>query len=210
MRGGQPGSLTVPNPMRLFLDICTGLGLSASAGIRPFLPAVVTGALAAGDVTIDFDGTDFAFIEGFWFLLVVLIAMFALVMIQRRYGAEAVESGPLGAAVAGIAIGMGALLFSASLADHTSTWWPGIPAGAAFALLGQLASRSLFERVRARAERAVKEALVVYQDVASLVGAVLAILLPPVSILLVGFLGWLLIGGRRRAGEKYAGLRILR
>jgi len=33
---------------------------------------------------------------------------------------------------------------------------------------------------------------------------------PPVSILLVGFLGWLLIGGRRRAGEKYAGLRILR
>ncbi len=210
MRGGRPGSLTVPNPMRLFLDICTGLGLSASAGIRPFLPALVTGALAAGNVTIDFNGTDFAFIESFPFMLAVLVAMFALLFIQRRYGAEAVEGGPVGAAVGGIAIGMGALLFSAALADHTDTWWPGIPAGAAFALLGQLASRSLFHRVRARAERTVKEALVVYQDLASLVGAALAILLPPVSILLVGFLGWLLIGGRRRSGEKYAGLRILR
>lgn len=210
MRGGRAGSLTVPNPMRLFLDICTGLGLSASAGIRPFLPALVTGALAAGDVTIDFDGTDFAFIESFPFLLAVLLAMFALLLVQRRYGAEAVETGPLGAAIGGIAIAFGALFFAAALADHTDTWWPGIPAGAAVALLGQLASRSLFDRVRARAERAVKEALVVYQDVASLVGAALAILVPPVSILLVGFLGWLLIGGRRRAGEKYAGLRILR
>ncbi len=136
--------------------------------------------------------------------------MFALLVVQRRYGVEAVETGPIGAAVGGIAIGMGALLFSAALADHTSTWWPGIPAGAACALLGQLASRSLFERVRARAEQAVKEALVVYQDAASLVGAALAILVPPVSIVLVGFLAWLLIGGRRRAGEKYAGLRILR
>ena len=196
--------------MRLFLDICTGLGLSASAGIRPFLPALVTGALAAGGVAIDFGRTDFAVIEGFWFLLAVLVAMFVVLLIQRRYGADAVESGPLGAAVAGISIGMGALLFSAALADHTSTWWPGIPAGIACATLGQVASRSLFDRVRARAERAVKEALVVYQDVASLVGAALAFLLPPISILLVAFLGWLLIGGRRRAGEKYAGLRILR
>jgi hypothetical protein len=35
-------------------------------------------------------------------------------------------------------------------------------------------------------------------------------LVPPISILLIGFLGWLLAGGRRRSGQKYAGLRILR
>ena len=29
-------------------------------------------------------------------------------------------------------------------------------------------------------------------------------------VLALGFLAWLLIGGRRRDGEKYAGLRILR
>jgi hypothetical protein len=36
------------------------------------------------------------------------------------------------------------------------------------------------------------------------------VLAPPVSIVAVGFLAWLLQGGRRRSGEKYAGLRVLR
>jgi hypothetical protein len=42
------------------------------------------------------------------------------------------------------------------------------------------------------------------------VGAGLSVLFPPLAILLLGALAWLLMGGRRRAGEKYAGLRILR
>jgi len=33
---------------------------------------------------------------------------------------------------------------------------------------------------------------------------------PPLGLVALGFLVWLLVGGRRRAGEKYAGLRILR
>jgi hypothetical protein len=36
------------------------------------------------------------------------------------------------------------------------------------------------------------------------------VLFPPLAILVVGALVWLLAGGRRRQGEKYAGLRILR
>ena len=40
--------------------------------------------------------------------------------------------------------------------------------------------------------------------------AALAILIPPISIVAIGFFVWLLAGGRRREGEKYAGLRILR
>jgi hypothetical protein len=38
----------------------------------------------------------------------------------------------------------------------------------------------------------------------------LSVLFPPLAILIVAALAWLLIGGRRRAGEKYAGLRILK
>ena len=38
----------------------------------------------------------------------------------------------------------------------------------------------------------------------------LSVLFPPLAILVIGALGWLLAGGRRREGEKYAGLRILR
>jgi hypothetical protein len=38
----------------------------------------------------------------------------------------------------------------------------------------------------------------------------LSVLIPPVSVLAVGFFIWLRLGGRRREGEKHAGLRILR
>jgi hypothetical protein len=42
------------------------------------------------------------------------------------------------------------------------------------------------------------------------VAAALVVLVPPLSIVVVAFLAWLLQGGRRRSGEKYAGLRVLR
>jgi hypothetical protein len=196
--------------MRLFLDICTGAGLATAAGIRPFLPALVTGALASADLTIDFDGTDYAFLEKGWFLLLILVALLAMIVLQRSRGSDAVERGPAGSALAGIGIALGALLFAGTLADHGYTAWPGLIAGVACAALGHFAVRNLFERVRARVDEAVKNALVVYADAASFFSALLAILVPPISILLLGFLGWLLVGGRRRQGEKYAGLRILK
>lgn len=196
--------------MRLFLDICTGLGLSASAGIRPFLPALVSGVFAAFDVGVDYDGTDFAFLERAWFLALLLALMAVAVLLTRRVGAAAFESGPIGAAMSGIAIATGGLLFAGVLADHGYAWWPGLVGGLAIAALGQAAVRSLFTRVRARLDRQAQDALVVYADGTSAIGAALAIVIPPISIVLVGFLAWLLAGGRRRSGEKYAGLRILR
>jgi hypothetical protein len=196
--------------MRLFLDICTGLGLSASAGIRPFLPALVSGVLAGFDVGVDYEGTDFAFLEKAWFLALMLALMAVALVAMRRAGAAAMESGPLGAALSGIAIAVGGLLFAGVLADHGYTWWPGLLAGLAVAAFAQLAVRTLFTRVRARLDRQAQDSLVVFADGTSAVGSALAILVPPVSIVLVGFLAWLLAGGRRRAGEKYAGLRILR
>lgn len=196
--------------MRLFLDICTGIGLSASAGLRPFLPALLAAALAGADVGIDFDGTDFAFLESGIFMLAMLVALAAALVAQRRFGIEAMETGPIGAALSGVSIALGALLFAGTLQDHGYAWWPGVIAGALLAAMAQVAVRSLFARIRARADRGVSEALVAYQDGTSLIGAAAAILVPPVSLLLVGFLAWLYAGGRRRQGEKYAGLRILR
>jgi hypothetical protein len=38
----------------------------------------------------------------------------------------------------------------------------------------------------------------------------LSVALPPLALLGIGFFGRLLARGRRREGEKYAGLRILR
>ena len=40
--------------------------------------------------------------------------------------------------------------------------------------------------------------------------AALSVVAPPVALVSAGFFIWLIVGGRRRRGEKHAGLRILR
>jgi hypothetical protein len=191
--------------MDTVFDILTGAGLAAAAGIRPFLPALAAGALAAADLTIDFEGTDLSFLEKPGWLLAIVVALIAVVLLQRRG-----DSSTLDNAVALIAVAVGAALFAGALADHSDTWWPGLPAGVFIAGLAFTASRNLFARVRARLDPDAQAALPVYADGSALLLAVLAILVPPVSVVAIGFLVWLLIGDRRREGQKYAGLRILR
>jgi hypothetical protein len=80
----------------------------------------------------------------------------------------------------------------------------------AAASLGFAAARSLFGRVAARLDPDARGALPVYAEGAALLTAGLSILFPPLAIVVVVGLAWLLRGGQRRQGEKYAGLRILR
>ena len=63
---------------------------------------------------------------------------------------------------------------------------------------------------RRRLDDETAGALPIYAEGAALGAAGLSILFPPLAVLIIAGLAWLLIGGRRRAGEKYAGLRILR
>lgn len=196
--------------MKLLLDIAQGAGLAGAAGIRPFLPALLAGALASADAGVDFDRTDYAFLEGSGFLLALVLALAAVTIAQRRFGPERLEEGPLGAALAGIGLGIGGLLFAGTLADHGYDSWPGLAGGVACAALAQASSRSLFRRTRARLDAAARAALPVYAEALGLALAGLSVLAPPVSLLALGFLAWLLLGGRRREGEKYAGLRMLR
>jgi hypothetical protein len=194
--------------VRLFLDITQGMGLSAAAGVRPFLPALLTGFLAREDLGVNFTGTRYAFLESNWWLIAVLVLLIVTVVLERRRPGAA-ESGAFGAALAGIAIGVGALLFAGSVADHGETSWAWLAPGILCALIGQFAVRSLFGRVGRRLDPEARGALPLYADSASVVTAGLAILIPPVSILILGFFSWLWIGGRKREGEKYAGLRSL-
>jgi hypothetical protein len=194
--------------VRLFLDITQGMGLAGAAGVRPFLPTLLSGALARANLGLDFDHTRYAFMESSWFLLAVVVLLIITVIVERRKPGT-VETGAFGAALAGIAIGLGALLFAGSVADHGQTSWAWLVPGIACALVGNAAVRSLFLRVARRLDRAARQALPLYAEGASLASAGLAVLIPPVSILLLGFFAWLWIGGRRREGEKYAGLRSL-
>ena len=196
--------------MDFLLDLLQGVGLAAAIGVRPFLPVLLAGALASADLGIDFDGTDFAFLEGWPFLLGVLVLVVALDFAGRRAGRDAADRPPLLYALLGLALILGALVAAGSVADRSREWWAGAIAGLAAAALGFQAARQLFGRVRRRLDEQTAGALPVYAEGTALLTAGLSILFPPLAILIVGGLVWLLAGGRRREGEKYAGLRILR
>ena len=191
--------------MKLLLDILQGMGLASAAGIRPFLPTLVAGAFASADIGVDYDGTAFAFLESPVFLLVVAVVMVLTFVLRGRLDTPAGT-----AAISGIGIGLGALLFAATLDDRSAVWWPGLIGGLVFAALAGAAANDLFARTRGRLDSEAAAALPIYAEAVAVVLAALAILLPPVSIVAVVFFIWLLLGGRRREGEKYAGLRILR
>jgi hypothetical protein len=191
--------------MKLLLDILQGIGLSAAAGLRPFLPTLVAGGFALGDVGVDYEGTSFAFLEEPLFLLAVAIVMVVTFVLRGR-----LDTAAGAAALLGIGIGLGALLFAATLDDRNDVWWPGLIGGVLFAALAGAAVRDLFTRTRARLDAEAAAALPVYAEGVAGLLAALSILIPPVSVIAVAFLVWLLVGGRRREGEKYAGLRILR
>jgi hypothetical protein len=196
--------------MTLFLAICLGIGLALAVGLRPFLPALLACTLARGDAGIDFEHTNVAFMEKPAFLFALLIGVTVLVVAERRYGPEHVSSGPFGAAVAGIGLALGALLFGGALQDHDYAFGIGLAAGIVCAALAEAAARGFFENTRRRLDREAAVALPFYAEGAGLVLAGLSVLAPPVALVALAFLVWLLLQQRRRAGQKYAGLRILR
>jgi hypothetical protein len=199
------------------LYIAQGIGLAAAAGLRPFFPALVAGVVAADDLglthklALDFSHTGYSFLQSTVFLLAVVVLLGLAFFLARRLGAERFETGPVGSALAGAGLGVGALLFAAVLAEHHDSPWIGLAAGLLCAGLAQLAARGPLARARARlVEGATRDAVAVYVDAAALLLAAFAIFLPPVSFVALAFFARLLYGTRRREGEKYAGLRILR
>jgi hypothetical protein len=193
--------------MEFVLALLQGIGIAAAVGVRPMLPTLLTGALASADAGIDFDGTDFAFLESWPFLLAAVLVTAGLVYAGRSRPAEPVA---LVWALAVTCVALGALEAAGALADEDYTIVPGVILGAAAAALGFAAARNLYLRVRRRLDAEAAGALPVYFEGTALAGAGLSILFPPLALVMVGGLAWLLMGGRRREGEKYAGLRILR
>jgi hypothetical protein len=199
----------LPFEMHLAFDIFQGLGIAAAAGIRPFLPALVTGALAAGDIQINFTGTNYAFLEKPPFLFAVLVASCVLAVAEWRWRSAA-DRRPVVITLFVVSLAMGAVLFAGALSQNGHTVWPGWVAGAACARVGAAATIPRMLRVRARLAAEAAGATALFADGASIVVAGLSVLAPPVGLIALVALAWLWLSGRRRQPEKYAGLRILR
>jgi uncharacterized membrane protein YedE/YeeE len=209
------------------MDIGQGAGLSGASGVRPFLPALLAGALARQDTGLDFSGTSFSFLESPWFLLAVFALGVLAYIRDRRSQAEPaarpgearakLQSGrsmpdPFDAAMLLLGMVLGALLFAGSLADHGHASWPGILAGVACAALGYFALASLFAGARRRLSGSggPLTLLGVYADVVALVLAGLSILFPPLAFVALAAFLVLIVRSRGEGAQKYEGLRSLR
>src|SRR5213079_2802519 len=110
--------------MHLVFDIFQGIGIAAAVGIRPFLPALAVGALAAGDVEIDFKGTDYHFLQSAPFLLVMVVGAIVLAVLERRLAQERLERAPGVLVIGAVAVAIGALLCSGAFSRGHHAAWP--------------------------------------------------------------------------------------
>ena len=173
--------------------------------MRPFLPPLLAGALAGGDIGIDFERSSFAFLESAGFLLAVLALSVA------AYAAERGGVGrPLEIALTVVSVVLGAVLFAGALASGGAAGWPGLIAGAACAALGFFAVARLLTRARRRADPAAAGLFPVYGDVIALALAAVSIFVPPVGLIALAVFVALALRSRSERGRKYEGLRILR
>lgn len=196
--------------MHLLFDIFQGIGVAAAVGIRPFLPALAVGGLAEADAEIHFNGTNFSFLEQVPFLLAMAICAILLLVAERRMSSKQLERGVAATVLALVSLALGAVLFGGSLARGHYLVWPAIVGGVVCAAVGIVATRPLFARVRSRLDAGAASLVPLYAEVAAVLSAALSVVAPPVGAILLLCLLWLLIAGRRREGQKYAGLRILR
>jgi hypothetical protein len=189
----------------VFLAICQGLGLALAAGIGGMLALLLMAVLAHVDIGWDLDGTDFEWFASEWFIA-ILFGLNVLAFLLVR------GSLPKGAArwiAIGLIAALGAVAFAGSLAEETSTWWPGLVAGAAVAALTAAFAADFLSGATARSEETAGTLNLIVAG-AGLVLVVAALFLPPAALLAAAALVVLAASRRRRAGEKYEGLRSLR
>jgi hypothetical protein len=197
--------------VHLVFDIFQGIGIAAAIGVRPFLPSLAAGALAAGSIEIHFDHTSYSFLQSAPFLLVMLVGAALLVVLGRGVWGSRLQS-PAATAVLGIiALALGGLFFAGSLVRDHHAAWPGWVGGVICAGVGLAAAQPFLARLRSRLdESAAAVGLPVIADGSALLIAVLAVVAPPLGLVALLLLLGLLYRGRGRDQQKYAGLRILR
>jgi uncharacterized membrane protein len=172
--------------------------------------------MAHEDAGINLTGTHFGWMESWIWIAVLVVAFVTFWVLDRRgtsplvrMGGSDPETAPAYLLFCAV---LGALLFAASLADGGQTTWPGLIAGAIAGFVGYLAFARFFNRANRRLAAAGDPGVVLGlgRDLLTIVVAVVVVLTNWLgyAVLLAAIV--LLVTARRREGEKYEGLRILR
>lgn len=196
----------------MVFDIFQGIGIAVALGIRPFLPSLAAGLLAAGGVEIHFDHTTYSFLQNIPFLFAMAVLGAGVLIYEAGLFNNDLEKRTLADALLSIAaVVLGAFFFAANLNREHHPVWIGFVAGVICAVAGIAASRPFLARMRARLDaEAATIGIPLISEGSALLVAILSILLPPVGVIALIALIFLLLRGRGRDDAKYAGLRILR
>lgn len=187
--------------MEILFPAGVAAGLAAAAGLRAFLPLAVA-ALFAQLGLLGLSGPPEEYLSG-WASVGVLAALAVLeVALEKVRGLYRV----LNAVQVPVRAASGAVLFYAVVEPGVLGW---LVAGALVA--GAVAlMRAWLRPPAAEAAAGVSPWFMsAAEDVVSLVGGVVAVFVPLVPLLLVGFLLLFFYRVRRRRSRKYGGLRIL-
>lgn len=196
--------------MDLVLAICQAIGLAVAVGVGGPLAALFISAMAYLHLGIDTRGTSWKFLGAGWFLVVVLLANIVSFYAASRDEVRRVPQ-------VAFATVFGAIAGGASLAEQGESAVIGVLIGALVGLGTALIASDILVGAQRRARNSsLKGAggetstLELIFAAAGIVIAVLALFVPPLSLLALVALAILARGRRKRAGEKYEGLRVLR
>lgn len=196
----------------MVFDIFQGIGIAVALGIRPFLPSLAAGLLAAGGVEIHFDHTSYNFLQDipFLFAMAVLgagVLIYEAGLFNNDLEKRTLADGLLSAA----AVVLGALFFGANLCREGHPAWIGFVAGVICAIVGVVVSRPFLARMRSRLDaEAATVGIPLIAEGSALLTAILSVVAPPIGVIALIAMIVLYFRGRGRGDAKYAGLRILR
>ena len=190
--------------MEVYIVLGIGISLAAVAGVRAYLPLALVGLFARlglFDLPVPFGLLDD------WLVIGVLLA---LALVEGVLDKVPSLDTAVDVVQTPVRIVAGAILFSAALeAGLDAGAIPELAAGGVIA--GVVSVFKAWLRPPSNVSTAGVSApfLSGSEDAVALVGGVVAVLVPLVSLLLVAFLLYFFYRIRKRRGKKYGGLRIL-
>lgn len=190
--------------MEALLALGIGIGLSSVAGVRAYLPLVLVGLFARFGL---FDlSAPFGLLDN-WFVIGVL---FALALVEGVLDKIPALDTAVDVVQTPVRIVAGAVLFSAALGAGLDVGAiPELAAGGGIAGIVSVFKALLRPPANISTAGVSAPFLSGSEDAVALVGGVVAVLVPLVSLILVAFLLYVFYRIRKRRGRKYGGLRIL-